>query len=232
MTRTKMLLTTGTMALLSAVTIAGCTSSATTPTQATDASASVTTESPKATPDVMADAPAEGTDAWVAWYALMGPEGEYAAAASYQAVIDEFGDVEPYVTIKNSEERHISALVRQLDRYGIEAPENPYLGEIDAPADLLSAAQAWAVGEVDNMDMYDDLLALTDDPTLERVLGNLQRASEESHLPLFELAADNGGTLTTEQMPTDLGAHAQGGGSDQAMHSQSQDADHGMGPRR
>jgi hypothetical protein len=79
--------------------------------------------------------PESDIQAQVAWFALMSPDGEY-AAASYQAVIDAFGPVEPYATIKEGEDRHIDALIRQLNRLGYEAPANPYLGEIEAPADL------------------------------------------------------------------------------------------------
>lgn len=144
--------------------------------------------------------PDAGTDAGIAWFALMSSDGEYAAAASYQAVIDAFGPVEPYVTIKESEERHIEALIRQLERLGAEAPTNPYMGNIAAPADLETAARAWAEGEILNVDMYDELLLQTDNTNLVRVLTNLRRASLESHLPLFEAAAENGGVLTLEQM--------------------------------
>jgi hypothetical protein len=141
-----------------------------------------------------------GSNEAIAWEALMSPVGEYAASAMYQAVIDEFGQVEPYVTIRAAEERHISALIRQLDRYGIDVPDNPYLGVVAAPTDLQTAAEAWAVGEIENVAMYDDLLAKSSDSNLTRVLTNLRASSQDSHLPLFEAAAENGGTLTVEQM--------------------------------
>lgn len=164
-------------------------------------------ETAPALPDVSLPADVDTTsDAAIAWEALMSPVGEYAAAAMYQAVIDEFGQVEPYVTIKTAEERHISALIRQLDRYGVEVPANPYLGVVDAPADLTSAAKAWAIGEIDNVAMYDDLLASATDSNLIRVLTNLRRASQDSHLPMFEAAAENGGVLTADQMAT-MGMH-------------------------
>ncbi|MDQ1250888.1 MAG: hypothetical protein QG597_5268 [Actinomycetota bacterium] len=150
--------------------------------------------------------PEPGTPSAVAWEALMGPDGEYAAAASYAAVIDAFGEVQPYVDIKAAEERHINALVRQLNRLGVEAPPNPYLGNLAAPDKLESAAQAWAEGEILNVAMYDSLLTQTDDSSLLQVLQNLRRASLESHLPLFEAAAASGGTLTTEQMANVQGA--------------------------
>ena len=136
----------------------------------------------------------------IAWEALMSPVGEYAASAMYQAVIDKFGQVEPYVTIRVAEERHISALIRQLDRYGVKVPANPYLGAVAAPAKLQAAAEAWAVGEIENVTMYDKLLGKSSDSNLNRVLTNLRASSQNSHLPLFEAAAENGGTLTLEQM--------------------------------
>lgn len=178
--------------------------------------------------------PEAGSEAALAWDALMSPVGEYAAAASYAAVIDAFGEVQPYVQIKTAEERHIDALLRQLDGFGIEAPANPYLGKLPAPADLESAARAWATGEVDNVELYDDLLAQTDDRRLTRVFTNLRRASLEAHLPLFEAAADNGGSLTQEQM-SDLGhgdhEPGQGGGGQGNGGGHGADEDHepGMG---
>jgi hypothetical protein len=129
--------------------------------------------------------------------ALMGPDGEYAAAASYLAVLEAYGDVEPYATIYSAELRHADALIRQLERLGVEVPENPYLGQIQAPADLETAALAWAEGEVLNIELYDYLLTMTDDAQLTKVLNNLRSASLDSHLPAFEAAAESGGTLAS-----------------------------------
>ncbi len=177
---------------------------------------------PSELPDWTIGAPDEGTDAYVAWEALMGPEGEYAALASYQAVLDEYGQVEPYSTIKDAEAMHASALTRQLERMGVEVPDNPYLGLIAAPADLTTAAAAWAEGEVANVELYDRLIAQTDDEALIRVFENLRRASAESHLPAFELAAENGGTLDPDQMSGMQMMHSDdehGNGGGGSMHS-------------
>lgn len=140
----------------------------------------------------------------LAWSALMDETGEYAAAAMYTAVIDKYGQVEPYVSILAAEQRHINALVRQLATYGITAPPNPYLGNVSAPNDLTEAAQAWAVGEIDNVQLYDELLAKSTDANLVKVFNNLRSASLDMHLPLFELAAQNGGQLSADQMSQNL----------------------------
>jgi len=150
--------------------------------------------------------------------ALTGPEGEYAAYAMYTAVIDTYGDVEPYVTIREAEARHVAALERQLDKYGIEYPsENPYLETVEAPASLQEAAIAWAEGEVANVELYDRLIATipaSSYPDIVRVLNNLRSASLEAHLPAFQAAADNGGTLTADQTQSLNLRHGESGAGD------------------
>lgn len=174
-----------------------------TPSQTTSAAAPVPTLEETAAPSAQIELPTgmvAGTDQANAHEALMGPIGEYAAAATYQSIIDEFGPVEPYVTILAAEERHISALSRQLVRFGVVVPENPYLGKITAPADLVTAANEEANVEVLNAAMYDTLISQSTDSNLIRVFTNLQSASTDSHKPLFEAAAENGGVLTIDQM--------------------------------
>ena len=163
---------------------------------------SVSTPASSATTSVELGNPPADPQAALAWNALMDPTGEYAAFAMYTAVIDKYGEVEPYTTIRSAEQRHIDALIRQLDRYGITAPENPYLGQVSAPADLTSAAKAWATGETDNVALYEGLLTKTTDANLIKVFNNLKTASLEVHLPLFEQAAQNGGQLTNDQRMT------------------------------
>jgi len=157
--------------------------------------------------------------------ALTGPEGEYAAYAMYTAVIEKFGAVEPYVSIREAEARHIEALKRLLDRYGVDYPaENPYLGNVPAPESLEAAARAWAEGEIKNVAMYDRLLPLVQDyPDAVQVFENLRRASQEKHLPAFQAAAENGGTLTKAQMQ-ELGMGHGGQG-----HGPGQGHGHGKG---
>lgn len=197
----------GTMATIAVLTLAGCSSPALESDPAPSAEETVTQETAMPQEEQAAAGESEPeaveneqvvltmTGEEVILAALMGPDGEYAAAASYLAVLEEYGQVEPYATIYEAELRHADALIRQLERLGAEVPENPYLGQIAAPADLQSAAEAWAEGEVLNVELYDYLLTMTDDEQLIKVLNNLRSASLDSHLPAFEAAAENGGTL-------------------------------------
>jgi len=187
--------------LITTVLLAGCSAptmeeTSPVPTESSEASEAPAEESESSDPvikEVM-------TDPEIVLAALMGPDGEYAAAASYLAVLDKYGSVEPYQTIYQAELRHIDALIRQLERLGEDVPENPYLGQITAPDDLVAAAEAWAIGEVLNVELYDLLISKTDNASLLKVLGNLRSASLDSHLPAFELAAQGDGTLTEDQM--------------------------------
>ena len=160
--------------------------------------------------------------------ALTGPAGEYRAFAEYNAVIEKFGEVEPYVSIRNAEAKHVQSVKNLLDKYGIEYPaENPYLGEVAAPESLEEAARAWAQGEISNIKMYDELLPLVQDyPDIVKVFENLRRASLEKHLPAFQAAAEAGGTLTKAQMQ-ELGMAHGGQG-----HGQGNCQGHGQGQNR
>jgi len=134
--------------------------------------------------------------------ALVGPEGEYAAYAVYDAVIQEYGEIEPYLSIRQAEANHIAALQKQLDLYGVDYPkENPYLGKVEVPDDLEAFAKAGVAAEIANVEMYDELLdKVSDYPNIARVFENLRAASLDQHLPAFEKAAANGGSLPSAQM--------------------------------
>ena len=123
--------------------------------------------------------------------ALEGPEGEYAAYATYAAFLDAYGPVNPFANIMASEERHIDALTRILDRYGVPLPaENPYLGAVSAPESLVAAAQAGVDAEIANAALYEEQLAtVAQYSDIAEVFVSLQTASQEKHLPAFERAA-------------------------------------------
>jgi len=123
--------------------------------------------------------------------ALVSPEGEYAAYATYAAILEAYGDATPFTNIMASEARHIEALTKILDAYGVPYPEeNPYLGTIEVPASLAAAAQAGVDAEIANVDLYErQLESVANFPDIYQVFVNLQSASLNQHLPAFERAA-------------------------------------------
>lgn len=116
----------------------------------------------------------------------MALDDEYHALATYLSVIETFGDVEPFSSIAQSEQRHIEALLNQFNKYGIPVPENPWLGEVAPFESIQQACQTGVEAEVANAELYEELFQMTDNADLIRVFMNLSRASSESHLPEFE----------------------------------------------
>ena len=128
--------------------------------------------------------------------ALAGTDGEYAAHAQYSAIIEKFGDVQPYAAIRMAESRHIAALERQLQKYGVKFPANKFEGKTEAPASLTEAAKEAIASEEKNVAMYDQLLEKVEKfPDLTRVFTHLRAASENGHLPAFRTALENGGKV-------------------------------------
>lgn len=120
-------------------------------------------------------------------------DDEYRSRATYRAVLEAFGPVRPFVNIVEAEQRHIDALLRQYERLALPVPADPWGGRIDAPADLEAACRAGVEAELANAELYDRLLTMTEDPQVRHVFGNLQRASQERHLPAFQRCSERGG---------------------------------------
>lgn len=123
--------------------------------------------------------------------ALVGVVGEYAAYATYDAILEEYGTMNPYANIMAAEAKHIESLKQILDQYEVAYPtENPYLGMIEVPASLAKAAQVSVAEEIANVALYAEQLgAVADYPDIVAVFLNLQAASLEQHLPALERAA-------------------------------------------
>ena len=111
---------------------------------------------------------------------------EYGALNLYNQVIAQFGSVYPFAQIARSEQMHVSALVRQAEKYGLTVPENPGLTSAPAFASVTEACQAGVAAEIADAALYDTLMPLTTHTDLLRVYESLQKASLESHLLAFQ----------------------------------------------
>ncbi|MFH7243788.1 MAG: DUF2202 domain-containing protein [Spirulina sp.] len=118
-------------------------------------------------------------------------QDEYKACATYRAILECFGPVRPFINILSAEERHIQALLPLFERYGIPIPEDHWPSQVVVPNTLAQACAEGVQAEIENGAMYDRLLGLTVDyPDVQRVFRNLQRASQENHLPAFQRRAE------------------------------------------
>ncbi|WPD22552.1 MAG: hypothetical protein SD837_20490 [Candidatus Electrothrix scaldis] len=115
---------------------------------------------------------------------------EYRAKNTYVAVMNKFGEVQPFANIKKSEEQHIGMLANLFNNYGLSVPANPG-NALSAPATLGEACSLGVQAEIENAHMYDDLLAgTTEYADVQTVFRKLQSASLNQHLPAFQNCAD------------------------------------------
>jgi len=113
-------------------------------------------------------------------------DDEYHALATCLSVKETSGNVEPFVSIALSEQRHIDALVKQFNKYGIPVPENSWIGTISPFDSINQACQVGVQAELANAVLYAELFDVIENQSLVRVFTNLSRASTESHLPEFQ----------------------------------------------
>ncbi len=114
---------------------------------------------------------------------------EYKAQAEYEALIAEFGVVNPFARIVKAEARHIDALETLFEVYGFDVPADKGDAYAVVPNTLEEAYAIGVKAEIANIDLYEDYLKLDLPEDVERVFTNLMRASE-NHLRAFENAVD------------------------------------------
>jgi len=110
---------------------------------------------------------------------------EWGALQTYLSMDEQLGGQTVFAEIAASEQRHLDTLVRQAEKYGVQIPELMVI----EPVTFASEQDACAMGvaaEIADADLYDEIMADTDRQDLLRVYSNLQRASLEQHLPVFE----------------------------------------------
>lgn len=113
-------------------------------------------------------------------------DDEYRAFATYEQVLADFGEVQPFNNILEAEGRHIEALLTLFARYGLSVPENRWSANVDSYASLQAACEAGVAAEIANAEIYQRLLQSTERSDILTVFRNLHDASQQRHLPAFQ----------------------------------------------
>jgi len=111
---------------------------------------------------------------------------EYGAINLYQSAIDQVGNIYPFSMVVRSEQQHVSALIRQAEKYGVAVPANPGLADAPIFASTAEACQAGVAAEIADAALYDELKLFTTHSDLLQVYSRLQSASLNSHLLAFQ----------------------------------------------
>ncbi|MGD9932694.1 MAG: DUF2202 domain-containing protein [Dehalococcoidia bacterium] len=114
---------------------------------------------------------------------------EYKAHATYQAVLDKFGNVAPFNNIINAEQSHIDAWKRLFTANNMPVPADPFAGKVQAPESLKAACEAGVAAEEENVALYDRLMKSTTDAQSLAVMEQQRTVSQENHLPAFQACA-------------------------------------------
>lgn len=114
---------------------------------------------------------------------------ERKALATYEAVMDEFGNVKPFINIARAEEQHISMLKGLFDKYGLEIPaDTTVVGSL--PNTLAEVCAVGVQAEIDNDQLYQDMIGDVEEEDIKAIFTNLAAASLNMHLPAFERCAN------------------------------------------
>jgi hypothetical protein len=114
---------------------------------------------------------------------------EQHAYTTYTAIMTQFGDIRPFVNIRQAEAQHAEAWEFLFDRYRIATPNVPAF-DIPVFETRQEACAAAVAAEIANFDLYDDMLTTFEPyPDLYQVALSLRNASEFNHLPAFQNCA-------------------------------------------
>lgn len=120
-------------------------------------------------------------------------DDEYKALAIYDQVVADFGEVRPFINVREAEQRHIDALHGLFSSYGIAPPESAWPGEVPRFRTIEEVCEAGVAAEIENRAMYDRLMKATQRPDILTVFSHLRAASEERHLPAFRRCVERKG---------------------------------------
>lgn len=124
---------------------------------------------------------------------LLALNDEFLAFATYDQINKDFNNPRPFINIQQAESRHSERLKQLFTTYKLEIPENPWLGKTPKFGSVAEACKAGIDAEIVNKQLYDKLFKSTVREDILFVYKNLQRASEENHLPAFQRCGNGGG---------------------------------------
>lgn len=115
---------------------------------------------------------------------------EFHAFETYSAIINKFGNVSPFINIKEAEAVHYSALMPLCEKYAVNIPINDWASKIEIPNTLVECCELGVASEINNIKMYDNLIKHTNELDVKDLLYKLQAASYNNHLPAFRNAVN------------------------------------------
>lgn len=115
-------------------------------------------------------------------YALL---DEYLAKATYERILETYGDIKPFNRIVLAEQTHIDLLLPLFETYGIDIPENNALSEVIIPESIANALATGVEAEKANIALYETFLSQSNLPDDVRAVFESLKAASQHHLSAF-----------------------------------------------
>ena len=112
-------------------------------------------------------------------------QDEFLAKAEYEAIINEFGEVKPFINIVRAEQTHIDLLLPLFEAYGIAVPVNTASDNVVIPESITSALATGVDAEEANIAMYQAFLSQDNLPDDVRAAFEYLLNASEHHLQAF-----------------------------------------------
>ena len=114
-------------------------------------------------------------------------QDEYRAETTYQGIVEDLGQLAPFVNVLSAEQRHSASVAELFVRRELTPPPNSWtLAMVPHFTSIPAACSAAADTERANVTMYDELLRLALPADVRQVFENIRLASLTNHLPAFE----------------------------------------------
>ncbi len=112
-------------------------------------------------------------------------QDEYLAQATYNAIIETYGEIRPFTRIVLAEQTHIDLLLPLFAAYGIEVPANDAANYVVLPDSVSSALATGVEAETLNIAMYETFLNQTELPDDVQTVFEYLQAASQNHLAAF-----------------------------------------------
>ncbi len=112
-------------------------------------------------------------------------QDEYLAQATYNAIIDTYGEIKPFTNIVLAEQTHIDMLLPLFETYGITIPVNDAAQYVVVPDSVSSAIATGVNAEQVNIAMYEAFIAQGNLPSDVQAVFEYLISASQHHLNAF-----------------------------------------------
>ncbi len=113
-------------------------------------------------------------------------ENEYELRATYQKVLDKFGDERPFINVIGSKEHNINMLTELMLKHGTKPPADDWINRVNEYDSIEDACKAAVQFEADSSMLYQSVFASTSKDNVLEILLHIEKIIMMNNIPTFE----------------------------------------------